>query len=381
MKKRCYAAITGVLVIIMLVISGCAATATTPAVSAPATAPTTAPAPATSYTVKTMSQAGIGGYLVDAKGMTLYYFTKDIIGKSNATGNILTAWPIFYTTDLVVPGNLNAADFTTITREDGKMQTAYKGWPLYYYAKDQKSGDILGEAFNGVWFVIKVPFYTVMLQTKTDIGNYLVDAKGMTLYYFTKDEAGKSNATAIIIANWPVFHTTDFILPSGINASDFGNITRDDGTMQTTYKGWPLYYFIKDKVSGDTAGQGVNGVWFVIDPQTLTPAPSSSTTTTTPSGSGVTIDLVAKNIAFDKDTINVPAGTKVTVNFDNQDSGIPHNFSVYTSSSATTSIFVGKVISGPAKIVYEFTAPSTPGTYFFRCDVHPTIMTGTFVVQ
>ncbi len=79
-------------------------------------------------------------------------------------------------------------------------------------------------------------------------------------------------------------------------------------------------------------------------------------------------------------TITVPAGASVTVNFDNQDSGIPHNFAAYTNSSATTPIFVGQVITGPATITYKFTAPSQPGNYFFRCDVHPTIMTGTFVV-
>jgi plastocyanin len=95
----------------------------------------------------------------------------------------------------------------------------------------------------------------------------------------------------------------------------------------------------------------------------------------------VTIDLIAKNIAFDKSTITVPAGAQVTINFDNQDSGIPHNFSLYTDSSASTSIYIGDIITGPKTITYTFTAPSTPGNYFFRCDVHPTIMTGTFVVQ
>jgi plastocyanin len=111
---------------------------------------------------------------------------------------------------------------------------------------------------------------------------------------------------------------------------------------------------------------------------TLTPTP---TPTPTPSGSSVTIDLIAKSFAFDKKTITVPAGAQVTVNFDNQDSGIPHNFAVYTNSSASTSIFVGQIISGPKTITYKFTAPATPGTYFFRCDVHPTTMTGSFVVQ
>jgi plastocyanin len=109
---------------------------------------------------------------------------------------------------------------------------------------------------------------------------------------------------------------------------------------------------------------------------TSTPAP-----TPTPTANAVTIDLVAKNIAFDKSTITVPAGAQVTINFDNQDSGIPHNFAVYTNASASTSIFVGQIITGPKTITYTFVAPATQGTYFFRCDVHPKAMTGTFIVQ
>jgi plastocyanin len=111
------------------------------------------------------------------------------------------------------------------------------------------------------------------------------------------------------------------------------------------------------------------------------PAGSSSSPSSSASGNTITIDLVAKNVAFDKSTITVPAGADVTVNFDNEDAGIPHNFSVYTDSSAKTAIFVGEIISGPKTITYHFTAPTQPGTYFFRCDVHPTIMTGTFIVQ
>jgi plastocyanin len=114
-----------------------------------------------------------------------------------------------------------------------------------------------------------------------------------------------------------------------------------------------------------------------------TSTPSSTPPASSPAGTGnsVTIDLVAKNIAFDKSTITVPAGAQVTINFDNQDSGIPHNFALYTDSSAKTSIFVGEIITGPKTTTYTFTAPTTPGNYFFRCDVHPTQMKGTFVVQ
>jgi plastocyanin len=95
---------------------------------------------------------------------------------------------------------------------------------------------------------------------------------------------------------------------------------------------------------------------------------------------GATVGLIAKNIAYNRSTITVPAGANVTVNFDNQDSGIPHNFAVYETSAAQSAIFKGEIITGPAKTTYTFTAPSKPGTYFFRCDVHPTQMTGQFVV-
>lgn len=95
----------------------------------------------------------------------------------------------------------------------------------------------------------------------------------------------------------------------------------------------------------------------------------------------VTVGLIAKNIAFNTSTITVPAGAHVTVNFDHQDANVPHNFAVYDSASAKTTIFKGDIITGPKMIAYTFDAPTTPGTYFFRCDVHPTAMTGQFIVK
>jgi predicted lipoprotein with Yx(FWY)xxD motif len=120
------------------------------------------------------------------------------------------------------------------------------------------------------------PECTVLTISKADSGDYLVDAKGMTLYYFTKDSAGKSSATAPVIANWPIFYAASIVVLSNLNASDFGTITGFEGQMQTTYKGWPLYYYIKDQAAGDTLGQGVNGVWFVINPQSVPLPPSGS---------------------------------------------------------------------------------------------------------
>jgi len=99
------------------------------------------------------------------------------------------------------------------------------------------------------------------------VGNYLTDGEGKTLYYFTKDSSGMSACTGNCLKNWPAFTTDSFIVPSALNASDFGTITRDDGTMQATYKGFPLYYFIRDTRRGQITGQAVGKVWYVVDPQ------------------------------------------------------------------------------------------------------------------
>jgi plastocyanin len=111
------------------------------------------------------------------------------------------------------------------------------------------------------------------------------------------------------------------------------------------------------------------------------PAPMDTSSSSPTVPGEVTIDLVARNIQFDKATITVPAGARVTIDFDNQDKGIPHNFALYKTSAAQDVLFDGEIITGVKQIAYTFTAPATPGEYFFRCDVHPTQMTGTFVVK
>ena len=98
-------------------------------------------------------------------------------------------------------------------------------------------------------------------------------------------------------------------------------------------------------------------------------------------GPGATFVIAADNLAFDTSTITVPAGANVTITFENRDDGIPHNIAVYMNASAVEEIFVGETITGPDQTTYTFTAPEEPGTYFFRCDVHPQQMTGDFIVE
>ena len=85
----------------------------------------------------------------------------------------------------------------------------------------------------------------------------LVGPNGMTLYTFDRDTAGKSVCNGQCAANWPP------LLARGPVSGDFGLITRDDGQQQVTYKGKPLYYWVKDQKPGDKTGDGVNNVWRV----------------------------------------------------------------------------------------------------------------------
>ncbi|MEJ0021868.1 MAG: hypothetical protein WDN47_04845 [Candidatus Doudnabacteria bacterium] len=114
------------------------------------------------YTVMVENQDSVGGnYLIDPKGMTLYSFANDKQGSattspvSNCTGKCVTTWPVFSTSSVIAPSLLKNSDFSTFKRSDGANQLAYKGWPLYYYSSDTKSGDVMGQNFNKLWFVVK----------------------------------------------------------------------------------------------------------------------------------------------------------------------------------------------------------------------------------
>jgi predicted lipoprotein with Yx(FWY)xxD motif len=95
------------------------------------------------------------GHLTDTKGMALYTFKKDTEGKSVCAGDCVQKWPLYHQDKVGVTGDLKASDFTTITREDGKKQTAYKGKPLYYFAGDKAPGDTKGDGVKDVWELAK----------------------------------------------------------------------------------------------------------------------------------------------------------------------------------------------------------------------------------
>jgi predicted lipoprotein with Yx(FWY)xxD motif len=94
-------------------------------------------------------------------------------------------------------------------------------------------------------------------------GKVLIDDKGMTLYVFDKDSAGKSTCNGPCAGNWPPLVATASSSPPG----DYTIITRDDGSKQWAYKGRPLYTWHNDKVPGDISGDGLlNGAWHIAHP-------------------------------------------------------------------------------------------------------------------
>ena len=94
------------------------------------------------------------GALTDASGRTLYTFDKDVAasGKSVCNGPCIANWPAF-----TAPADATASgDYTVVTRDDGSKQWAFKGKPLYTFAKDTKAGDRTGDGFNGnLWHVAR----------------------------------------------------------------------------------------------------------------------------------------------------------------------------------------------------------------------------------
>lgn len=91
------------------------------------------------------------GVLVGLNGMTLYTFDKDAHGKSACNGPCATNWPPL----MAQAGAAASGDWSIVTRDDGAKQWAYKGKPVYFWAKDGKPGDRTGDGVNQVWHLAR----------------------------------------------------------------------------------------------------------------------------------------------------------------------------------------------------------------------------------
>ncbi|WP_310395343.1 hypothetical protein [Hymenobacter sp.] len=245
-------------------------------------------------TVKLATSATLGTYLTDAEGNTLYYFARDVDGANTCTSATCNPlWPVYYDANLKVPKALKAEDFATKTTTDGRPQTTYKGWPLYYYAPAangvytrEAPGQTSGNGVGTVWYVVN-PGYGVVLASKSvedkttrvvSNKSFLVDVNGRALYFFAKDASSPTsqptNCTGGCAAIWPALYLSAPLVPSALKSSDFATIARTPNAAgareQLTYKSRPLYYYAGDNATrGRVEGNNLNDsgdLWLVATP-------------------------------------------------------------------------------------------------------------------
>jgi predicted lipoprotein with Yx(FWY)xxD motif len=108
---------------------------------------------------------------------------------------------------------------------------------------------------------------TIDIHKVSDTVSFLTDGQGNSLYISLKDTPGKSNCTGACLNSWkPLLAAARVIPAAGVSQANLGVITLSNGTHQVSYLGAPLYYYYKDVNPGDTLGQGVGGVWFLVTP-------------------------------------------------------------------------------------------------------------------
>ncbi len=316
-------------------------------------------------TVTVAENEEFGAFLVDSEGMSLYLFTNDTENTSNCYDDCATNWPPLLTEgDPVAGEGVDESLLGTTERDDGSMQVTYNGWSLYYFAPDESAGDTKGQGVGDVWYLLtpegegigmesmeeESMGTTVAVAENEEYGSVLVDSEGMSLYLFTNDPENTSNCYDDCATAWPPLLTEgDPVAGESVDGSLLGTTERDDGSMQVTYNGWPLYYFAQDQAAGDTEGQGVGDVWYLLTPEGEGIGMESM---------GSTVQVDAVDSAFDSKEVEVSVGT--TVVWTNTGS-IAH-----TVTADDGSFDSGNMDSGDT---FEYTFEEA-GTYPYYCKYH-----------
>jgi predicted lipoprotein with Yx(FWY)xxD motif len=228
----------------------------------PAFAETSATSTATATAVPaTMGKTAMGTALLDAKGMALYTYEADPKGKSTCNGDCAAIWiPLPVAEGSVPPGE----GWSVVVRDDGTRQWAFMRQPLYTYVSDKAGGEVTGDGVGGFHLAglsdeERVAFekasYAVAVMGSTDAGPAWVDSKGMALYTYEKDGAGKSMCNGDCATGWPPLMVADGAVANG----DWSIVVRDDGTKMWALKGMPLYTFASDMTPGHVTGDNKDG--------------------------------------------------------------------------------------------------------------------------
>ncbi|MEP7060120.1 MAG: cupredoxin domain-containing protein [Actinomycetota bacterium] len=281
--------------------------------------------------------------------------TQPSSGSAGSTTGSQPAWP----TERVAP-KVAGIGLDAVAAKDGTIYTSY-------YTGDGTVG--LASGTSGSWTTTKVADVTD--PDKEAVGND-VWTTGVAV-----DETGAVSVT------WYDKETDAVKLASGKAPSDLapvdtpGTLGGTAPALAVSPDGVSTYLSWYD-VSTTSLLVGIlgpaNGV-AIAEPSPTPTAVAQAAAACTPEGT--TLKISASGTAFDKTCLAATAGKPFTIVFDNQDSGIPHNVSIY---DGTNTLFAKSPQPGPGTVTYPVPALDA-GTYTFQCDVHPTVMFGTFIVS
>jgi predicted lipoprotein with Yx(FWY)xxD motif len=201
----------------------------------------------------------------------------------------------------------------------------------------------------------------------TSNGSVLTDSQGRVLYMFNPDNRGASVCYGQCAKAWPPALTSgNPTAGSGADASMLGTTKRKDGKTQVTYNKWPLYTFAFDAKPGDTNGQAVLSIWWVLNPAGVPQAkPAKVAVAAKPSLGKVLVDGRGQTLyMFSKDKNGKSACTAVCLK-----AWVPmHTFGAPTAGSGAKASLLGKSSSFPG--VTQVTYKGHP-LYFFLGDQTP----------
>lgn len=211
------------------------------------------------------------------------------------------------------------------------------------------------------------------------LGRYLSDAEGMTLYLFTNDTTENESTCYDQCAEaWPPFTVEEPVLPRSLEDDELTTIERTDGTTQVAYNGIPLYYWASDEQPGDTTGQGVGDVWFVVEPgMTFDDMASAATPAASPAASpaaaadSTDIEAAVGDFFVESSRTSFTVGETYTFTVTNEGE-MPHEFVVEQAGAMDEPIEVDGEAAEIESIEPGDTATLTvtfsePGNYQLAC--------------
>ena len=182
---------------------------------------------------------------------------------------------------------------------------------------------------------------------------FFVSSNGRSLYAFDKDAANTSNCqTTQCATNWPALvlaSGAQLMIGAGLNASDFGTISRQDGTMQVTFNKVPLYNFAGDSQPGDKNGDGVGGIWHLATKATVPPTPSASPSSAAGASPSPAASAPAGKVCYDPYHYVVPCPSSSAA------ASSPAAGSPAAGGGATVSVSSAGYLVGPTGLaLYEY---------------------------